>query len=115
MTTATIATPVTATGEDTLVLDLPDEAADLFDRLSNVKYARQEAEKQEKALKAEILALLPERKRGVKFVLRATGVIRANVTLRSRKNVNQSDLLAGFPEAYEACVSETTFDVLDPA
>ena len=113
--TAVIATPVTETTVETLVIDLPDETADLFDQLSNVKYVRQEAEKKEKALKQQILAMLPEQSRTQKFVLRAKGVIRANVRIGHRPNASLKDLLAGFPEAYEAVVTESEFPVLDPA
>lgn len=100
---------------DTEVYDLPDEMAAKFDLLSNTRYARMELEKKEKAIKAEILATLPARKKGVKFVLRVAGVVRANVSLRGRTNVSAKALAEAFPEAYNACASETTYDVVDPA
>lgn len=110
--TKSATTPVSKATE---VLDLDAALAPLFDELSNVKYVRQEAEKREKELKAQILASLPARTKGVKFVLRVGGVIRANVSLRSRTTIKNADLLAAFPEAYAACANETDYDVLDPA
>lgn len=108
-------TQLVSTTKDTALLDLPTEMAAKFDELSLVRYARMEAEKREKELKAEILDSLPERQKGVKFVLRVAGVIRANVSQRGKTTINPKTLLEAFPEAYEACKSETTFDVLNPA
>lgn len=106
---------IASTSKDTALFDLPSDMASKFDELSTVRYTRMEAEKREKELKAEILDLLPERQKGVKYVLRVAGVIRASVTQRSKTNISAKDLLAGFPEAYEACKSETSFDVVNPA
>lgn len=114
MTTVTKSNPVSVS-TDTEVYDLPDDMAALFATLSEQRYIRMEAEKKEKAAKAAILAALPDRKKGVKFVLRVAGVIRANVSLRSRVTVNAKDLLAAFPEAYAATSKETEYDVIDPA
>lgn len=106
---------IAQTTKDTALLDLPNEMAAKFDELSLVRYARMEAEKREKELKKEILDSLPEREKGVKFVLRVAGVIRANVSQRGKTTINARALLEAFPEAYEATKFETTFDVLNPA
>lgn len=103
------------TTKDTAVFDLPSDLAEKFNRLSEVKYLRLELEKEEKAIKAEILDLLPERVKGVKFVLRVGGVIRASVSKGSRTTVNPSNLLAAFPEAYNALAKTTYFDTVNPA
>lgn len=105
----------TTTAKDTEVYDLPESFADLFNSLSEARYNRMEAEKVEKAAKAQILAVLPERKRTVKFVLRVSGVIRASVSLRARTVVSAKELLAAFPEAYAATSHEVEYDVIDPA
>lgn len=116
MTATVISKAVLATSTpDTCVFDLPAEMGAKFDRLSNVRYARMELEKEEKALKKEIAAILPERVKGVKFVLRVAGVIRANIRLDSKTNVKAAALLEAFPEAYEALASESSYDVLTPA
>lgn len=106
---------LSATTPDTAVFDLPSDMAAKFDELSNVRYARMELEKREKALKAEITDLLPERQKGVKFVLRVAGVIRANVRQDSKTNVSAKALLEAFPEAYEALAKESSYDVVTPA
>ena len=105
----------TNVADGTAMFDLPADMAATFDALSEARYARMEAEKREKALKAEILAALPPREKGVKFVLRVAGVIRANVSTRSRTSVNASALLAEFPEAFQALATESTYDTVNPA
>jgi hypothetical protein len=106
---------LSATTPDTAVFDLPSELTAKFDRLSEAKYARLELEKEEKRIKKEICALLPERVKGIKYVLRVGGVIRASVTLGHRTTVKGEDLLAAFPEAYEALAQTAYFDTVNPA
>lgn len=103
--------------KDTEVYDLPAEFASKFDALSVARYNRMEAEKEEKALKAEILAALPPRPQGskAKRVLRCAGAIRANIGVGSKENVKVSALRAAFPEAAEALVTESTYDIINPA
>ena len=105
----------TATTSDTVIFDLGDDFVSTFDALSEARYMRMEWEKKEKALKAEILNSLPERVRGVKFVLRVAGAIRGNVTLRARTGTDSKALAAEWPEAYEATRTETLYDQINPA
>lgn len=102
---------------DTEVYDLPADMAAKFDALSNARYLRMEAEKEEKALKAEILATLPARpeKDKTKRVLRVAGVVRASIGVGSKESVKVSDLRAAFPEAAEALVKESFYDIVNPA
>lgn len=108
---------LTSKTNDTEVYDFPAEFGAKFDALSNARHARIEAEKVEKALKAEILSTLPPRTPGekVKRVLRVGGVIRASVGVGSKENVKVSDLRAAFPEAAEALVKESFYDIVNPA
>jgi hypothetical protein len=127
MTTATATKPATKTvvltksaldsDSETEVYDFPAKFAATFDALSNARYTRQEAEKKEKALKKELTALLPPRKKGVKFVLRCKGVIRAAVRLDVKGKADLAMLLSAFPEAYATCYDPegTQYDVVNPA
>jgi hypothetical protein len=102
---------------DTEVYELPEQYAEKFDALSNARYVRMEAEKEEKRIKAEILATLPARTAGDKSkrVLSVAGVIRASVSVGSKDSVKVSDLRLAFPEAAEALVKVTTYDIVNPA
>lgn len=113
--TAVVTEKAVTVAKSTLMVDLPDELSPFFDRLSNAKYAKSEAEREIKECKEEILKHLPAPVKDVKYVLRVLGVIRASLRLGHRPNASVADLLAGFPEAYEACVKDTEFPVLDPA
>lgn len=115
MTTVISKAALSATTPDTAVFDLPDNYSKTFDELSNVRYARMELEKREKALKKEITDLLPARVKGIKYVLRCAGVIRANVRMDSKMNVSAKALLEAFPEAYESLANESQYDVMTPA
>lgn len=124
MTTSTTAAPVVITKgvlasatPTTEVYDLPEEFAPMLDELSNVRYARAEAQKREKELKAELLDLLPARKLGVKYVFRILGVVKGNVRMDSKDKVDLGLLLTAFPEAYAAIVTPdgTQYDVVNPA
>lgn len=101
----------------TEVYDFPAKFGTTFDALSNARYNRSEWEKKEKALKKELLALLPPRKSGIKFVLRCKNVIRASVRLDSKDKFDHGMLLEAFPEAYNAIVTEDgiSYDVVNPA
>lgn len=124
MTTTATAAPIVLTKgvlasatPTTEVYDLPEEYAPMLDELSNVRYARSEAAKREKELKAELLALLPARKLGVKYVFRILGVVKGNVRMDSKDKFNLGLLLSAFPEAYAAvCTPDgTQYDVVNPA
>jgi hypothetical protein len=115
MTAVISKTVLASTSTDTAVFDLPSDMASKFDALSEARYNRMEWEKKEKALKKEILAVLPERQKGVKFVLRVAGVIRASVRQDSKTTVKAAELLAAFPEAYEALANTAHYDVVSPA
>lgn len=104
-------TPVPTTRE----IDLPDHFGAVLAELSELKHARTEIEKREKILKAEVLAALPPRERGVKFVVRVGGVIRANVNRIVRQGNDRKALAEAFPEAYSATLTETEYDSLNPA
>lgn len=106
---------LSATTPKSATFDLPGTMSGKFDRLSQVRNARLELEAEEKAIKGEILDMLPERAKGIKFVLRVGGVIRANVSKGSRTNVKPTALLEAFPEAYEALATETFYDQVTPA
>lgn len=112
-----IKSTLVSTTNDTEVYDLPAEMGAKFDALSNARYARMEAEKVEKALKAEILATLPARPEGskVKRVLRVAGVVRASIGVGSKENVKVSALREAFPEAAEALVTTATYEIVNPA
>lgn len=117
MTVLLVKSTLVSQTNDTEVYDLPDEMAAKFDALSNARYARMEAEKVEKALKAEILSTLPARPQGDKRkrVLRVLGVVRASVGVGSKESVKVADLRAAFPEAAEALVKESFYDIVNPA
>lgn len=103
--------------QDTEVYGLPEELGAVFDALSNARYVRMEAQKEEKRLKAQILATLPVRPEGdkMKRVLTVAGVVRASIGVGSKENVKVSALRAAFPEAAEALVTTSTYEIVNPA
>lgn len=94
---------------------LPDEAYAVVNELAKARLARIAAERQEKELKAKLFAMLPEHKKGTKLVLKVAGAIRGTVSWRQRSGIDADLLLQGFPEAYDACRSETDYQQLNPA
>ena len=100
----------------TTVTELDPSFTALFDELSVVSLERANLEQREKDIKALILEQVGKpQDRKHTIAIRVAGAIRAKVGLRGRTNINAKDLQAGFPEAYEACKSETEFPVLSPA
>ena len=108
---------VTQTDAKTVMVEFPANYAEKFTRLSELRHQRSAIESEEKALKAELLDLLPATadRKGVKYVLKAADAIRASLSVRTRTNVSSSILKEMFPEAYEAASSEGMFDVINPA
>lgn len=104
-----------ASANGTVEVDLPDNFAPILAELAELKHARTEIEKREKALKAEVLAALPQRQVGVKFVVRIGGMIRANVNRVVREVTDRKVLAEAFPEAYSATLRETEYDTLNLA
>lgn len=92
-----------------------------IDMLANARQQRLAAEKVEEPLKDAWKrtweALVPENfKKGDTLVIKALGVVRGRVTMRSRgKTVDLDLLMQAFPEAYAACVSENESLQFDPA
>lgn len=115
MTEIITASQAVTVAKTTTILDLPDSMAPLFDELANVSFVRQEADKREKEIKALIYANLPEQPKNVKFVLRVASVIRASVTKGSKTTIKADDLMAGWPEAYEACKRVSEYPILNKA
>lgn len=100
----------------TTVTELGADWRAAFDELSEVSLKRAELEAREKQLKDAILEAVgkpTDRKHSI--AIRVAGAIRMKVSLRARTNVSAKDLKEAFPEAYEACSSETEYAVLTPA
>jgi hypothetical protein len=95
----------------------------LLNKLANARIARLLAERTENPLKEkwkERFTLEADKVGGLKkgdvLVIKALGVVRGQVTMRSRgKSVDLDLLLQAFPEAYEACVSENESLQFDPS
>jgi len=95
----------------------------ILNKLANARVARLLAEKVEAPLKdkwkerwtAEV-DKLGGLARGDILVIKAMGVVRGQVSLRSRgKTVDLDLLMQAFPEAYARCVSENESLQFDPA
>lgn len=112
MSNVVLAQALEIRADNTVLLDLPDEVAAAFDALAEARAAKKEAEAREDAAKALILAALPNRIKGVTFIARVGGALRGKITRQSRVNVNAKDLLAAFPEAYEATAKTSEYDVI---
>lgn len=67
--------------------------------------------KELEAQKAEAEAVLRE-KMGTAKVGLIGGVERVKISSRTRKDIAKDDLKVAFPEAYEACLKETTYSVV---
>lgn len=85
----------------------------LLDKLANARIMRLMAARDEEKLKEKWAAIwrpLAEAEglqKGDVLVIKASGVARGRVTMRGRgKQVDLDLLLAGWPEAFEACVSD---------
>ena len=86
---------------------LPAEAEALVIRLNNARRAAKEIEKEEKAVKDALLAMLGDAEVGV-----INGVERVKVSEVSREGIDKATLVAAFPEAYEASRTVTTYKKL---
>ena len=97
-------------------VELPAGFGPLFDELADVKLTLAEAKARHDELtdiiKAE--AGMNEDKKET-LLVRVGGVLRAKIGLRGRTNISAKDLQAGFPEAFEACSSESEYQVVTPA
>ena len=104
----------TQTTPETREVTLPDQFGQKLAELADLKHARTEIEKKEKALKAEIMAAVPARTEGLKkTVLRIGGVIRASVSHSTRESNDRKALAEAFPEAYSATLTETEINSLN--
>ena len=88
----------------------------LLDELADVKLTKAEAESREKEITAQLKAAAgPNADALETLVVRVAGVIRAKISLRTRKGVDAKKLREAFPEAYEACETETEYQAVNPA
>lgn len=116
----TSAKPAAAAAEPQ-VLEIEVGRAGKFalDKLANARIERLMAEKVERPLKDKVTALWSEAAKdlgkGDVLVVKAAGVVRGRVTVRPRqKSVDLDLLLQAFPEAFEACVSDTESPQFEP-
>ena len=99
---------------ETREVNLPDCFGALFAELADLKHTRGEIEKREKEIKAEIMAEVPARTKGLKkTVLRVGGAIRASVSHSIREGNDRKALAEAFPEAYSATLTETEVNSLN--
>lgn len=104
----------TQTTPETREVILSARFGPMFAELAELKHARTEIEKKEKALKAEIINAIPARTKGLKkTVLRVGGVIRASVSHSTRSGTDRKILAEAFPEAYTATLTETDVDSIN--
>ena len=93
----------------------------IIDKLANARADRLAAERVEDPLKERWRGIWEDLvpagfAKGDTLVIKALGVVRGRVTLRSRgKSIDLDLLLSAFPEAYQACVTETESLQFDPA
>lgn len=93
-------------------LDLGDTGRKLLDKLANARAERLAAEKVEKPLASTLKQLFADEatklKQGDTLIIEAKGVVRGRVTLNpGAKSVDLDLLKEGWPEAFQACVSDT--------
>jgi hypothetical protein len=95
--------------------DLGDEGAKILDAMAEQRQIRLAAQREEKAQKEKLDAILPKLKKNQRMTVRAAGIIRGTLSWRGRTNVDTDLLLAGWPEAYEAVTERKTYTQFDPA
>jgi hypothetical protein len=104
-----------ARNSTTVEVDLGDAGKAILDKMAEHRQVRLTAQKEEDILKKQLKELLPKQKKHEKLLVRAAGVIRGTSSWRGRKNTDLDLLLQGWPEAYEACVTENVYTQFDPA
>lgn len=100
----------------TRTIDLDASWAPLLNELADVKLTKAEAESREKEITAQLKAEAGmNTDRLETLVVRVAGVLRAKISLRARSGIDAKALQAAFPEAFEACKTETEYQVVAPA
>jgi len=109
MATATRTAPATAAKSTTVTdveVEVSKKAAKAFAQLKTARHDKSEAEAREKAAKQALYDALPKHKKGTRLILRQAGQVLGKISWRTGQNRTDLDLLlAGFPEAFEACVT----------
>jgi hypothetical protein len=100
---------------DDAFVDLTAKQIKSLNGWSEARQLRLDAEKLEKAYKAELDAILPEVPVGQRIKIRAKGIVRVVVGWRPREGTDRDLLLQGFPEAYEATKTHIDYQVYNPA
>lgn len=102
----------------TIVIEIDDSFAPLFAELAEASLARKEAENREKEIKALLMAEVPgveDHGDKVTFALRTpSGGLRGKVTKRSRSSIDAKLLAESYPEAYEATLGSSSYQVFTP-
>jgi len=97
-------------------ISLGSEWTDKLNELADVKLTLSEAKLREKELTDELKAAAgPNADKLETLVVRVAGVIRAKINLRGRSGIDKDKLQSAFPEAFEACQTETTYQQVNPA
>jgi hypothetical protein len=109
-------TQVTSPVKRNREVQLDESFGPLLEELSEVRMTKAAAEAREKEIKDLLKAEVgPNADKLETLVVRIAGVIRAKVTLQSKKGVDAKLLKESFPEAYSVCETETEYQVLKPA
>lgn len=98
------------------VVELDESYGALCNELADVKLTLSEAKAREKEITDELkLAAGMNKDKGETLVVKIAGVIRAKINLRGRSGVDAKMLQASFPEAFEACKTETEYQQISAA
>jgi len=100
----------------TRTIELDESWKPLLDELADVKLTLSEAKSREAEITSQLKAEAGmNTDRLETLVVRVAGVLRAKISLRARTGVDAKALLAAFPEAYEACKTESEYQTVSPA
>lgn len=109
-------TQVTSPVKRNREVQLDESFGPLLEELSEVRMTKAAAEAREKEIKDQLKAEAgPNADKLETLVIRIGGVIRAKITMQSKKGVDAKKLKEAFPEAYEACETDTEYQVVKPA
>ena len=81
--------------------------------LRTARHQKQLAERAESAAKQIIFAGLPKHKKSRRLILMHGRDVLAKVSWRNRKGIDSGLLMEGFPEAYEACETESNYQQIN--